>query len=274
MKAQKGYYCVVQYCPDMSRIEAANIGVLLFCPESGYLKALTSRNNSRIIRFFGSEGHDWKRINSVKRSLLVRLQKEHRDIRSLADLQQFIATRANMLQITSPLPMKVIDPEKDLFDLYEQILGDSARRTHRTNFKKIVGDKFSQAGLENKIIPDVKVEVPVLGREVEIPFGFQNGRFNLINPVRFGAADPEQSFRTACKYAVEGRSIYEHPDDNLGDLQLVIVGQFPANDIQSRSLVQRVFDDSHVKLYSSDELPRLIDEIRRTGKDVVAKDRR
>ena len=168
MKPQNGYYSIVQYCPELSRFEAANIGVLLFCPDSGFLNVMTSGNNRRIIKFFGSEGHDWKRINTIKKALQDRLDKEHK-----------------------------------------------------------------------------------------------------ANPVRFGAEDPEQSFRTACRFAVEGRSIYEHADKTLGDLQLVVVGQFRPKDDVSPTLVRRVFNESHVKLYSSEEIPKLIDEIRRTGKDIV-----
>jgi len=268
MKPQKGYYSIVQYCPELSRFEAANIGVLLFCPDSGFLKVMTSGNNSRIIKFFGSEGHDWKRINTIKKGLQDRLDKEHKGIRTVDDLQQFIATRANSLQITSPLPMKVLDPEKDLQELFRQVVGEPAKRQPRTNFRKLLGEKFDQAGLKNKIVSDVKVDVPVMGEEVEIPYGFQNGRFNLISPVRFGATDPQQSFRTACRFAVEGRSIYEHPDKTLGDLQLVVVGQFRPKDDVSPTLVRRVFNESHVKLYSSEEIPKLIDEIRRTAKDI------
>ncbi|WLD14664.1 DUF3037 domain-containing protein [Planctellipticum variicoloris] len=274
MNPQKGYYSVVQYCPDLSRVEAANIGVILFCPASGFLKAITSANNGRIIKFFGSEGHDWKRINTVKKALQDRLEKEHHGIRTLDDLQQFIATRANQLQITPPRPMKVLDPEKDLADLFEQVLGQPAKRETRRNFRKLVGEKFSAAGLERKIVTDVKVSVPVIDKEVEIPYGFQNGRFNLINPVRFGGANPEQSLQTACKYAVEGRSLYEHPDQEFGELQLVVVGQFRPTDDKSRALVRRVFEESHVKLFSSDELPKLIAEIKRTGKDIDGKKKR
>ena len=36
-----GYYSVIQYCPDRSRLEAANVGVLLFVPAGGYLRART-----------------------------------------------------------------------------------------------------------------------------------------------------------------------------------------------------------------------------------------
>jgi hypothetical protein len=51
----KGYYSIIQHCPHLGRFEAANVGVLLFCPERHFLQAITARNNSRVIRFFGSE---------------------------------------------------------------------------------------------------------------------------------------------------------------------------------------------------------------------------
>jgi len=262
MKPQKGYYSIVQY-------EAANIGVLLFCPESGFLKILTSANNGRIIRFFGSAGHDWKRINTIKSGLQDRLDNE--GIRTVDELQHFVATRANSLQLTPPLPVKVQDPEKELRELFHEIVGEPAKRTQKTSLKKLLREKFDLAGLENKVIANVTVDVPVTGQEIEIPFGFQNGRFNLISPVRFGAADPQQSFRTACRFAVEGRSIYDHADKELGNLQLVVVGQFRPNDDLSPKLVRRVFAESAVKLYSADEIPTLIEDIRRTGKDIARK---
>ena len=39
MKPSKGCYSLIQYCPDLGRLEAANVGVLLFCPEPHFLKA-------------------------------------------------------------------------------------------------------------------------------------------------------------------------------------------------------------------------------------------
>lgn len=268
MTPQKGYYSVIQYCPDLGRVEAVNLGVLLFCPESGFLKAITTDSNRRVLQFFGREGYDPRGINSIKKSFHERLEKERKAIRSLDDLRQFIATRANMLQLTRPLPMKVLDPERDLEELYEQILGQSRKQGRREGLRQLLAERFRQAGLQNKIAHDVSVNIPVLGRSVEMPFGFQNGRFNLINPVRFEAVKSDQSFRTACRYAVEGRSIYEHPSDELGQLQLLVVGQFRPNDEETRGLVQRVFDESHVKLYPSEELTRLIEEIQRTGLDL------
>jgi hypothetical protein len=77
----------------------------------------------------------------------------------------------------------------------------------------------------------------------------------------------QQSVITACKYAVEGRSLYESPDPQLGPLQLVLVGMFRPKDQESPARVNRVLQDHGVKLFRTSDLPRLLDEIRRTGKD-------
>ena len=267
-KAAKGYYSLIQYCPDLGRLEAANIGVLLFSPDRRFLKALTTRDNARIRRFFGSQGHDWVRINAFKKGLEDRIALEGADIKTLEDLQRFIDQRANLLQITAPRPMKVAEPEIDLEALFKELMGEAAHRTASKTLRRFLGEKLSTAGLERKLRKDIKVSVPVLGTDVEIPFGFQNGRFNLINPVRFEASKPEQSIITEWKYAVEGRSLYESPDPELGNLQLIVVGKFRPRDQESPARVKRVFQDYGVKLYRTSEIPQLIDEIRTTGKDL------
>jgi hypothetical protein len=267
-KATKGYYSLIQYCPDLGRLEAANIGVLLFSPERQFLKALTTRNNSRIIQFFGSEGHDWVRINAFKKGLEDRIALEGAAIKSVDDLQRFIDLRANILQITPPRPMKVTEPETDLQALFKEFMVEVNHRTSSKTLRRLVAEKLATAGLERKLRKNIKVSVPVLQKEVEIPFGFQNGRFNLISPVRFEATNPEQSLITACKYAVEGRSLHETPDPKLGELQLVVVGKFRPKDQESPARVKRVFQDYGVILFRTSELPELIDMIRTTGKDL------
>jgi hypothetical protein len=269
MKPSRGYYSLIQYCPDLGRFEAANVGVLLFCPERGFLKARTASTNARISRFFGSHGHDWKRINVFKKGIEDRLQREGGRIRSLDDLEQFIARRANRLQITPPRATKVIDPEKDLNELFRQIIGDSVPRPSAKSLQAWIRDAIRTAGIEKKIRPNVKVEVPVLQKEIEVPFAFQNGRFNLLYPVGFPSADPERSVTKACKFAVEGRSLHEHEDPRFGDLQLFVIGKFRPGDLDSPVRVRRVLEENQVRLYRADELAMLIDEIRRTGKDLA-----
>lgn len=265
----KGYFSLIQYCPDLGRLEAANVGVLLFCPDRQFLKAMTTRTNGRIRRFFGSTGHDWERINSFKHGIVDRVECEAGSIATLEDLRRFIDQRANLIQITAPRPTKVTNPEADLQALFDDFLGGAKPRATAKSLRKVLGEKLNTAGLQGKIRRDLRVPVPVLGREIDVPFGYQNGRFNLLTPVRFASAHTTQAVTAAaCTCAVEGRSLYEHDDPKLGSMQLVVVGKFRPNDRESVKLVKRILDDNQVRLYRTSELPRLIDEIRTNGKDL------
>lgn len=267
MTPQKGYYSVIQYCPDLGRFEAANIGVLLFCPETGYLKGITTRTNQRVARFFGHD-HDTKKLNSLKRGIVQRLSHEEGRVKTIEDLQRFIALRANQVQITDPLPTRVEDPDNDLRQLFEEIIGEPPKSGDRKSFGKVLGERLLQPDLLDRIATNVDVTVPIFQKPVEFPYGYQNGRFNLIKPVAFKSNDDDQCMRTASNYAVEGRSLYEADPTGLGLLQLVVVGQFRQSEGNARESVRRVLQAHHVELYSDDEIPDLVADIRRKGKPI------
>ena len=65
---------------------------------------------------------------------------------------------------------------------------------------------------------------------------------------------------------MEGRSLYAEPHPEYGDLQLVVVGRFSSQSIDTNANVRRILREHDVQLYVEDNLPELIDEIRRTGK--------
>lgn len=266
MKPTRGYYCLIQYCPDLSRLEAANIGVLLFCPDRLFVQARTAHDNRRIRHFFGDERHDWSQINSFKIGIEERLEVEHPNIQTLDDLQRFIRLQANQIQITAPRPMRVGVPEEELDRLFQELVGGQHCKQKSTSFKRHVGDRFANAGLESKIVRDVSVHVPVFNRDIEIAYGYQNGRFNLIQPVAFQSREPASQIGKACRLAVEGRSLHDSTDPKYGDLQLVVVGRFLSQASDTKADVHRILEEHQVQVYSEDRLPELIDEIRRTGK--------
>jgi hypothetical protein len=269
MGTSKGYYSLVQYCPDLLRMEAANIGVLLFSPDRQFLQAKMTSDNSRIRQFFGSESNDWQRINSFKKGFVERLEAEQGVLVSLEDLQRFVATRANEFQLTPPRPMKVNDPRADLERLFSDLFGEEHGPEGRANLKRYLSKRFDSAGILDRIRKDVPVTVPAFNRQISVPYAYQNGRLNLIQPVRFESRAQEQAVVTACKYAVEGRSLYAHPDPSLGGLQLVVVGKFRTQEDETRDVVRRVLDENDVRLFSLPELPALIEEIKTTGKLVA-----
>jgi hypothetical protein len=271
MKPAKGYYSLIQYCPDLSRLEAANIGVLLFCPEKLFLQAKTVRNNKRIQKFFGRKGHDWDRIDSFKLGLEERLVAENGEIKTLEDLERFIALRANEVQITPPRSMRVEDPKRELVNLFEELVERQQLKgiDEEVSFRKFLAGKLTTPAMRKKVRTDVHVRVSVLEREIAVPYGFQNGRFNLIQPARFRGGSLPDVETTACKYAIEGRSLFENRDSKLGYLKLIVVGEFGGRDGAKQASVKRILKDNKVDLYTETELDQLVDEIETTGKNLT-----
>jgi hypothetical protein len=111
--AARGYYSLIQYCPNRSRLESANVGVVLFSPTKDYLGARLSQGDDRLRRFFKGEQLDSHAVNAAKRAIFQRLQMGRESFQTLDDLQQFIDTRANSLLLTPPRPMKVVEGDQE-----------------------------------------------------------------------------------------------------------------------------------------------------------------
>jgi hypothetical protein len=274
MESSKGYYSLIQYCPDLARLEAANIGVILFCPERGFIRAKIAQGNDRIRRFFGSQDDDWAQINAVKNAIVNRLEVTGKEFKNLDDMISFIATRANEVQVTAPRPMKVSVPERDLDELFDELVGGRSKQPLKYSappVEKALERTFREKGVDELIHRDVTVAVPAFHKSLTVPFGFQNGRFNLIQPVRFQQTTESRVIDSACRHAVEGRSLYDHPDEKLGDLKLIVVGSFAPESLEYRDIVSDILKENRVDLHSIDEIQGLVNEIRTTGKKVPSK---
>ncbi len=130
-EAKRGYYSLIQFCPDPARAEVANLGVILFCPDLGFLDVRMAPNNDRVRQFFGEGSFDDWALSSGKQALCARLCADGEEFRTVADLERFAQTRANELILTSPRPVKVVDPERDLDTLYADLV--QARQCHEKN---------------------------------------------------------------------------------------------------------------------------------------------
>jgi hypothetical protein len=122
MAANKGYYSLIQYCPDLGRRESVNIGVLLLCPELNFMKALTDPALKRLCSCFAATEAERRRVEELRASIQRRLRAEAAHIRGLDDLKSFVASRGNAIQLTEPRPTKVYDAEKDLQRLFKRLV--------------------------------------------------------------------------------------------------------------------------------------------------------
>ncbi len=266
MTPNKGWFSIVQFCPDPNRLESANIGVLLFCPALGFLDVRIASDNKRIKKFFGSKDIDLPLVNSFKKGLKERLQKEHKHIVDHEQLMDFVDRRANQVRISPPRSIRVIEPEKQLDDLFLEMVGGT-EQTERS-VKDLLTQALEQPKIASKLYKSVPtITVPIDDRPLEVPYAFQNGRFNLIKPVRFQS---ESSLSTAYRYAVEGDSIYHTEDNKYGKLKLLVVGSFRSQSDENKPTVKSVLESHHVKLYSMDEVDQLVQEILLTGKELSA----
>lgn len=272
--AVKGYFCLVQYCPDIARLEAANIGVLLFSPEHQFLSARLSSDEKRVHRFFKGVADLPGHFSTMRSALLERLNVEKAEFRTLGDLERFVETRANKVILTAPKAVRVTKPEDDLDRLYSQLVAEpegrhSVRLSSGPTLRRLLKDAFSSQELTAKIRRKISVEVPTLRRTLEVPYGYQNGRFNLIQPVSFPQKTVEAIAERACQYAVEGDFIYKHPNASVGEMQLIVVADFVNKTTGGREAVKDLLKGYHVKLFTPETLPELQDDIMLHGKTLV-----
>jgi hypothetical protein len=269
MNAIKGYYSLVQYCPDVARQEAANVGVVLFCPELLFLEARLASSNHRVRRFFGEEADQYRHLNAMKQALQDRFRVEAADFRTLENIQQFVETRANKLVLTAPKPVKIFDPEQDLTALYQELVEDLRKPLSEQAalpLRKRLDVALGQERLRTLVQRDITVDVPALKRPVTVPYSFQNQRFNLIQPAEFNQQSVARVTNAACKFAVEGRSLFEHAHPQLGNMQLIVIGDFRPGDQEGPQIVCDLFGEYRVRLVTEDHIDDLADEIAAHGK--------
>ncbi len=251
-----GYYSLVQFLPDISRLEAVNIGVVLL-EDTGKVHARLLKTNARIKQFFGKQ--DWLHIDFLKSSLQNRLAREH--FESPEQFSDFAARRANLVQMSPPRPIATDDVNAAIDSLFHELV--SPLTTHRRKRVDVrLGESLQAAGVRSLVQHGVRVNFPFFDEPFRAPYGYQNGRFNLITAVQFNL-DLRELISKVAEKAVEGKVLYDNPDPAHGALALNVIGTFPEelND-NSRRFVESLLRDNNVKLYDFENLDSLVSDIK------------
>jgi len=261
MTSTKGYYSIIQYCPDPSRLEAVNIGVALFCPEVRFLRAQFGRRKTRVRQLFGKQ--DWEFVALQQSAIEARLARESDSFEKLEDFEAYVSRRANALTLTNPRPVKVENPEWELKKLLRRLVGshgESAQRAARISHE--LGHLLRNAGVASRLRTNVTVHPPSLPNAVKVPFAYQNGRLNLIEPIQFEGQTPGMIFNRASVRAVEGEFLADYNDPEFGSLSLVVVANFAPEQEHERATAATVFKKHGVPMYTLGTLGPLIEDIR------------
>ncbi len=258
MNQQNGYYSLIQFCPDLSRLEGINVGVVVYSLEEKCVRVRISHDNSRIRKSFGKQ--DWTLLNRAKLSIQNQLLSQL--FVTVEDLHAYIAKRANFLQLTPLRSMSIANIDSDVRALYDRLVGsEAAERRRRIDWQ--LGKKLQDAGVTDFVQKSVQVEIPNFNKSIRVPFAYQNGRYNLISPVMF---EPEAILAQTGKCALEGQFLYGKKHSSLGDMRLVVVANFDDQiEKSTRDLVKTIFEEHSVMLYSFENLDPLVDDIKRSA---------
>lgn len=266
MTFHPAYYSVIQYCPDRGRAEAANIGVLLLCPNLGFVGTRLTRSPKRVVKFFGKESFDRARFLVVVHGIEAQVREHYDWSEGVAALERYIGTRANDMQLTPVRTMKTAEPEADLDALFVELVEPAAKPQHYApQTRAVLPPSFQRldAGLKapelrGRIHFDRTVLVPLLGNELAAPYVYANGVTNLVKPVAFSGSS-KKAIREAKELGVEGQLIHRHPSPEAG--QLIVLPDFSEGANDASSDVRQLLEDFSVRVVEPEQVDRFIAEV-------------
>ena len=262
MNAKRGYYSLVQFCPNPSRAEAVNLGVALFCPDADFLAARISAGNKAAAKLVGRTGVDPAALNAAKRAIERRLEVERASFQTLQDFQRFAETRANVLKLSAPRPIKVVEPARELDQLFQELVGGHPRRARERGVLPPLEDLFRRLEQEGRAQLNITVTIPLAGRRLHVPYAYRNGTVNLVKPQLF-AEQEGPAIGAAMRLAIEGDLLQKRGEDEEGKKRLIVVSSFEpsGNGQELKSRVADILREYDVKSILDDEVPAFVAQV-------------
>ncbi|MGY3034113.1 hypothetical protein ACVIIV_003283 [Bradyrhizobium sp. USDA 4354] len=260
MFERQGYYALLQYSDAPERLEYINIGVALFVPSQKEVLVRFSSGLRRVERLFGRQPHGF--FNLLKTDFVSRLsQFKEANYERLA---QFANSRVNKIRIAGINPILIErDPRIEIDELFNELVGDDEVVTRRKKVTVELKEKLTRAGVDLFLEKPEPIRLPQ-GVTVEVPYAYQNGVYNMIDPVRLNG-DGIDPLAQASERAVKGQWLWQFSRAGGHLRQLVVVGDFSSTDESFRGAVQEMMFEHHVKLYDLDKIDMLVEDIRKNA---------
>lgn len=263
MEKHRSYYALVQYSAHPERMEFVNVGVALFVPESGFVGVRFADGVGRVERLFGKQPKPY--LDALKDGLERRLHAQFSRGVSASSFEDFAEKRANELRVSKPMPVSVDDPQRVLSELFKELVGEERPKAREPRVAKRLHEAFEKAGVVHYLDPRPEVDLPEYGVKVSVPFGYQNGCYNLVDAMRLPRS-VQEGMREAGKRAMEGNLVWRHYANQASPKRLVVVGDFSHQTNEFFHAVSEQMDQAHVKLHRLDDLRPLLRDIEQNAK--------
>lgn len=273
----RGFYSIVQYCPDRFRAEAVNVGLVLLCTDPHAVRVRMTGKHDRVRKLFAIDRPEAKNLKLSTESFASRIEKSVDDLRTSEDLVTFAASRANDLRLTEPRLAKLDNFDEDFERLFAQLVEQNsaillqrystailAKTSPAEVLPPKLGEVFFRLQRAQKIWHPGTITVPVYKRKLEIPYAYKNGVINLVKPHVFPATRRAET--EAATLAINGDLIQKHPVD--GEKQRLIVVSTQETPKQTREIdehVEPLFKEYGVRLIRPDEAEEFADEVERSA---------
>lgn len=243
---QRAFYSVMQYVPDGARAEGANVGVVLYLPDTGRIEFRTSTSLARVRKFFSPEPKERNWIESAVKTFESRLKKAQGEFPTETEFARFLAARADAVRATAPKLVVLTQVESTLNELYSELVGDeeSQERSARSvSLPSRVAETFGRLEAAKRLWRPGRIVVPESNRKIHIPLAYQNGRVNFILPKSLALkSKPEGKLPTV---AFDGLLIHQHPIDDQPS-KLIVLSADANADSEVEKHFADVLDDFHV----------------------------
>jgi hypothetical protein len=261
MKKANGRYALIQYSAAPERFEFVNIGVVLIDPNSRFFGLRFAQSSKRIDQMFGKQPRLF--LPAVKSGLQNRLRAELGSEWDIGRLEKFAASRANSIRLSKLQPILIEDAEQDLNDLFRSLVFDEGPSHRQPKVATELKRRFERAGVERFVEKPQPVNLPQ-GVKIEAPYAYQNGAYNLIDPVRL-TGEPGEAFAQASKRAVQGQWLFQYSKASAKPQQLVVVGDIGSQESSFVAGVRKMMSEHSVKFYDMQHVDPLLEDIKKNA---------
>jgi hypothetical protein len=265
----KGFYSLVQYCPDRFRAETVNVGLVLMSLEPHEVRVQITEKYNRAGKLFSTPKAELKNLKLAASGLKCRIESAADELQTVEAFAAFAASRANDLQLTEPRLAKVGQIDDDFARLFSQLV-----ETHKTEalaaewpaeiLPPKLNEVFGRLQREQKIWKPGRITVPVFKRKMDIPYAFKNGVVNLVKPKVFSGSRRAES--QAATLAVNGDLIQKHHVDGEA-MKLIVVStnETPKQAKEISDHVEPLFREYGVRLVRPNDVNDFASEVEQSA---------
>jgi hypothetical protein len=240
----KGYYCLIQFCPDLARAESVNVGALVLRSEPAGLAVRVVQEPAAIARRLIPKvpAHI---VGEAIQSVDYRLR--HESIDSVERLERFVRTRGNQIQLTMPRAMRVENLEADLERVFAELVQPTSTTRQEPKTIAAAAERLRVSFERLRTLRPDRVDIgrrfviPGLPLSIQTNYSYRNGCTNLVRVL-----DLPKSEITARRDALAIHSEGELVRDRLDGARLhVVAAARDESERESEAVMGSILESLH-----------------------------